>query len=90
MVDRQPSCPNIVLDVFASADKLRTPPFDAPPEVQIFAGLCCKSPMNFTWLHPLSMEKANDDSLLIAVEHFENSNGKEFSLKKGVVLRHGA
>jgi hypothetical protein len=27
--------------------------------------------MNFSWLHPLFVEKANDDSLLVAVEHFE-------------------
>jgi hypothetical protein len=80
----------IVLDVFASAYKLRTPPFDAPLGVQIFAGLCCKSPMNFVWLRPLSVEKANDDSLLVAVEQCENRKRKAFSVKKGVVLRHGA
>jgi hypothetical protein len=90
MVDRRPSWPIIVLNVFPSAYKLRTPPFDAPLGGQIFAGLCCKSPMNFIWLHPLFVEKANDDSLLVAVEHCENCKPKAFSVKKGAVLRHRA
>jgi hypothetical protein len=62
----------MVLDVFASADKLRTPPLDAALGVQIFAGLCCKSPVYLSRLDSLLVEKANDDSLLIAVEHFEH------------------
>jgi hypothetical protein len=80
----------VVLDLLASADKLHTPPLDAPLGVQIFAGLYCKSLMNFSWLRPLFVEKANDDSLLVAVEHFENFKRKAFSVNKGVVLRHGA
>jgi hypothetical protein len=58
--------------------------------VQIFAGLWCKSLTNFSWLHALLIEKANDDSLLAAVEHVENFKRKAFSVKKGMVLRHGA
>jgi hypothetical protein len=36
---------------------------------------------------PSPWEKANDDSLLGAVEHFEKSKREAFSVKKGVVLR---
>jgi uncharacterized protein YkvS len=46
--------------------------------------------MNFIWLHPLLVEKANDDSLLVAVEHVENFTRKAFLVKKAVVLRNGA
>jgi hypothetical protein len=46
--------------------------------------------MNLGWLQPLLVEKANDDSLLGTVEHFENFKRKAFSVKKGAVLRHGA
>jgi uncharacterized protein YkvS len=46
--------------------------------------------MNFSWLHPLSVKKANDNSLLIPVEHLKNFKREAFSLKKGTVLRHGA
>jgi uncharacterized protein YkvS len=45
--------------------------------------------MNFSWLFPFLVEKANDDSLLVTVEHFENFKPKAFSVKKGAVLRHG-
>jgi hypothetical protein len=82
MVNHRPSRPIIVLDVSAFAYKQRTPPLGAALRVQIFAGLCCKSPMNFTSLHPLLVEKANDDSLLVAVQHFENLKRKAFSVKK--------
>jgi hypothetical protein len=46
--------------------------------------------MNFIWLHPLSVQKAIDDFLLVGVEHCENWKRKTFSVKKGAVLRHGA
>jgi hypothetical protein len=80
----------IVLEVLRFAGKQRTRPLDAPLGVQIFAGLCCKSLMNFSWLHLLFVEKANDESLLVAVEHFENLKRQPFSVKKAAVLRHGA
>jgi uncharacterized protein YkvS len=46
--------------------------------------------MNLSRPHPLAAEKVNDDSSLVAVEHFENFKPKAFSVKKGMVLRHGA
>jgi hypothetical protein len=46
--------------------------------------------MNFIWLHPFSVAKANDDFLLVPVEHCENCKRKAFSVKKGAGLRHGA
>jgi hypothetical protein len=46
--------------------------------------------MNLSWLHLLLVERANHDSLPVAVEHFENFKRKTFSAKKDVVLRHGA
>jgi uncharacterized protein YkvS len=46
--------------------------------------------MKFIWLHPLSVEKVNDDSLLVAVEHDENFKRKAFSVKKAAVSSHGA
>jgi hypothetical protein len=72
----------IVLDVFAFGYKLRTPLLCAPLGGQILAGLCSKSPVNFIWMHLLFVEKAGDDSLLGAVQHFENSKRKEFSVQK--------
>jgi hypothetical protein len=38
--------------------------------------------MNFIWLHPLPVEKANDDSLLVTVEYRKNFARKAFSVKK--------
>jgi hypothetical protein len=72
----------IVLDVFASAYKLRTASLDAPLGVQIFVSLFCKSPVNFIWMQVLLVEKAGDDSLLISVQHFEHSKREELSVKK--------
>jgi hypothetical protein len=46
--------------------------------------------MNFIWLHPPPVEKANNDSLLVAVEECENSKRKTFSVNKGAALRHEA
>jgi hypothetical protein len=43
--------------------------------------------MNFMWLHLLLVEKANNDSLLAAVEGCEDFTRKAFSVKKGAVLR---
>jgi hypothetical protein len=42
--------------------------------------------MNFSWIHPFLLEKANDESLLGAVEHFENFTRQVFSRKKGCGL----
>jgi hypothetical protein len=79
-----------MLDVFASAHKLRTPPVDAPLGMEILAGRRCKSRRNFSWLHPFLLEKANDHSLLVTIEPFEMFKRKAFSVKKDMVLRHGA
>jgi hypothetical protein len=46
--------------------------------------------MNFSWMYHLLVEKANDDSLLVVVEHIEYRERKAFSVKEGAVLRHGA
>jgi hypothetical protein len=80
----------IILDILASADKGCPPLLDAPLGAQIFTGLCCKSLMSFSWLHPLFVEKVNDKSLLRAVRYCENDKGQGFSVKNAAVLRHGA
>jgi hypothetical protein len=46
--------------------------------------------MIFSWLHPLLVEKVNNDSLLAEVKHFENVEHKAFSVKKVAVLGNGA
>jgi hypothetical protein len=46
--------------------------------------------MNFSSLYPLLVEKANDDSSLVAVEHCENFKPHTFSVKKDVVMRRRA
>jgi hypothetical protein len=37
--------------------------------------------MNFSWLHVLLAEKANDQPLRVTVQHLENSEENPFSVK---------
>jgi hypothetical protein len=77
-----------VLDVLASADKLRTSPLDCPLGLKIFVGLFCKSLVNFSWLRLLLVEKPNVKSLLVTVQQCQNPKSTDFSIQNVVVLRH--